>query len=41
MKWRYVTRDGKFVMVHATRYDPNDGREHQNWFFVQRSCLQF
>jgi hypothetical protein len=40
VKWRYVTRDGKFVMVHATRYDPNEGRGHQNWFFVQRSCLQ-
>jgi hypothetical protein len=39
VKWRYVTKDGKFVMVHATRYDPNDGRGRQNWFFISRDCL--
>jgi hypothetical protein len=47
VKARYITRDGRFVMVHATRYGRADGRfdpgSHglgQDWFFVQRSCLR-
>lgn len=32
-RWRYVTRDRRYVMVHAIRYDPNDGKGRQNWFF--------
>lgn len=39
VRWRYISRDGRYVMVHATRYDPNDGHGQQNWFFIQRSCL--
>jgi hypothetical protein len=37
---RYASKDGKYVMVHATRYGKNDGKGRQNWFFVQASCLQ-
>lgn len=39
VKWRYVTRDGKYVMIHASRYGKTDGKGAQGWFFVQRSCL--
>jgi hypothetical protein len=39
VKWRYVTRDGRYAMVHATRYGTNDGRGHQGWFFISRDCL--
>ncbi len=35
LKWRYVTRNGKWVMVRDTRIEGGSG----NWVFVPRSCL--
>jgi len=33
--WRYVSRDGKWVMVR----DPAPAAGGPNWYFVQRGCL--
>jgi len=35
LKWRYVTNNGKYVMVRDTRIGGGEG----NWVFVERSCL--
>ena len=37
LRWRYVSKDGKWVMVH----DPtNDGSKTlPNWYFVHRGCV--
>ena len=39
VRWRYVTRDGAYVLIHATKYGDNDGKGHQGWFFIRRDCL--
>ncbi len=35
LKWRYVTNNGKYVMVRDARISGGEG----NWVFVERSCL--
>jgi hypothetical protein len=37
LRWRYVSRDGQWVLVH----DPsNDGsKDLPNWYFVHRGCV--
>jgi hypothetical protein len=35
LKWRYVTRDGKWVLVR----DPAPPRDQPNWYFVHRGCV--
>lgn len=40
--WRYVTRDGDWVMVRDTNTPPtqgNPGATIPNWFFMPRDCL--
>jgi hypothetical protein len=39
VRWRYVSRDGAYALIHATKYGDNNGKGHQNWFFVRRDCL--
>ena len=37
LRWRYVSKDGKWVMVH----DPtnNGSKTAPNWYFVHRGCV--
>ncbi len=35
LKWRYVSRDGKWVLVR----DPAAGAGEPNWYFVHRGCV--
>lgn len=37
--WRYVSRDGAFVMVRDPAAGSTDGVGIQSWFFVPRDCL--
>jgi hypothetical protein len=37
--WRYVTRDGSFVMVRDPRAGGTDGVGLQGWYFMPRGCL--
>ncbi|MFF1836459.1 hypothetical protein ACFVXE_19960 [Streptomyces sp. NPDC058231] len=37
--WRYVSRDGKWVMVRDPRAGSTDGSGQQGWYFVPRNCL--
>lgn len=37
--WRYVTRDGKFVMIRDPRAGGTDGQGQQGWYFIPRGCL--
>ncbi|MFG1958389.1 hypothetical protein [Nonomuraea sp. NPDC049028] len=39
VKWRYVTRDGAYALIHATKYGKSNGKDHQAWFFIRRDCL--
>lgn len=34
LRWRYVTKDGHWVLIH----DPGQGA-NPNWYFVQRGCV--
>lgn len=35
LKWRYVTRDGSWVLVR----DPSPPASQPNWYFVHRGCV--
>lgn len=37
--WRYVSRDGNYVMVRDPRGGSTDGVGLQSWFFIPRGCL--
>lgn len=37
--WRYVSRDGAFVMVRDPAAGSTDGVGVQSWFFLPRACL--
>ncbi len=37
--WRYVSRDGKWVMIRDPRADSTDGVGQQGWYFIPRNCL--
>lgn len=37
--WRYVTRDGNYVMVRDPRAGGTDGTGLQSWYFIPRGCL--
>lgn len=37
--WRYVSKDGGWVMVHVPKFGRTDGVGTQSWMFVQRACL--
>ncbi|MCZ4095237.1 hypothetical protein C8250_002665 [Streptomyces sp. So13.3] len=37
--WRYVSRDGKWVMIRDQRAGGTDGSGQQSWYFIPRSCL--
>ncbi|MFD3762014.1 hypothetical protein [Streptomyces sp. NPDC058622] len=37
--WRYVSRDGKWVMIRDPRADSTDGVGQQGWYFIPRGCL--
>jgi len=39
VRWRYVSRDGRWVMVRAPQHGSTDGTGLQAWFFVPRGCL--
>jgi len=39
VKWRYVSRDGSFVMVRDPRGGSTDGTGLQSWYFLPRGCL--
>lgn len=39
VKWRYVTRDGRYVMVRSPLGGATDGVGVQSWFFLPRGCL--
>jgi hypothetical protein len=39
VKWRYVSRDGSFVMVRDPRGGSTDGVGLQSWYFLPRGCL--
>jgi hypothetical protein len=39
VKWRYVSRDGQWVMVRAPQHGSTDGTGLQPWFFLPRSCV--
>jgi hypothetical protein len=38
VRWRYVTKDGQWVLIHDMRYDPAGGYP-PNWYFVKRQCI--
>ena len=35
LKWRYVSRDGHWVLVR----DPSPPPDAPNWYFVHRGCV--
>ncbi|WP_328535331.1 hypothetical protein [Streptomyces sp. NBC_00344] len=37
--WRYVSRDGNWVMVRDPRAGGTDGQGLQGWYFMPRGCL--
>ncbi|MET7859868.1 hypothetical protein ABZS81_22160 [Streptomyces sp. NPDC005318] len=37
--WRYVSRDGRYVMVRDPRSGGTDGTGLQSWYFIPRGCL--
>lgn len=37
--WRYVSRDGKWVMIRDPRAGSTDGTGQQGWYFIPRDCL--
>ncbi len=39
VRWRYVTRDGKWVMVRDPAAGTTDGVGVQGWYFLPRGCL--
>lgn len=39
VKWRYVSRDGAWVMVRDPYAGPTDGVGVQSWFFLPRGCF--
>jgi hypothetical protein len=39
VKWRYVSRDGRWVMVHTPGQGKTDGQGVQSWLFLPRSCV--
>ncbi|MEJ7725569.1 MAG: hypothetical protein WKH47_00960 [Actinomycetes bacterium] len=41
VKWRYVSADGGWVMVHVPKFGDTDGVGIPSWFFVQRACIVF
>lgn len=41
VRWRYVSRDGAFVMVRDPAGGPTNGVGLQSWFFLPRDCLPY
>jgi hypothetical protein len=41
VRWRYVSADGGWVMVHVPSFGDTDGVGVPSWFFVQRPCVSF
>ncbi|NKI42006.1 hypothetical protein [Streptomyces physcomitrii] len=39
VQWRYVSRDGRWVMVRDPRAGDTEGVGRQGWYFVPRDCL--
>lgn len=39
VKWRYVSRDGRYVMVRDPAAGSTDGRGVQSWYFLPRGCF--
>lgn len=39
VRWRYVSRDGAFVMVRNPAAGDTDGVGVQGWYFLPRGCL--
>ncbi|MBA3279596.1 MAG: hypothetical protein H0U22_12970 [Geodermatophilaceae bacterium] len=39
VRWRYVSRDGAFVMVRDPAAGSTDGVGIQSWYFLPRDCL--
>lgn len=39
VRWRYVSRDRRYVMVHNPAGGSTDGVSWQSWFFLPRACL--
>ncbi|EST35798.1 hypothetical protein N566_17245, partial [Streptomycetaceae bacterium MP113-05] len=39
VRWRYVSRDGDWVMIRDPRAGSTDGTGLQGWYFIPRSCL--
>ncbi len=39
VRWRYVSRDGKWVMIRDPRAGTTDGVGQQGWYFIPRGCL--
>lgn len=39
VRWRYVSRDGAYVMVRDPAGGSTDGTGIQSWFFLPRGCL--
>lgn len=39
VKWRYVTKDGAYVMIRDSRNGSTDGTGLSPWYFVPRGCL--
>lgn len=37
--WRYVSRDGQWVMIHDPNSGQTDGVGLQGWYFMPRGCL--
>lgn len=41
VRWRYVSRDGAFVMVRDPAAGSTDGVGVQAWYFLPRGCLPY
>jgi len=39
VRWRYISRDGKWVMVRNPAAGDTDGVGVQGWYFLPRGCL--
>ena len=39
VKWRYVSRDGAYVMVRDPSTGATNGVGQQGWYFLPRGCF--
>jgi hypothetical protein len=39
VKWRYVSRDGAYVMVRDPSRGSTNGVGQQGWYFLPRGCF--